>query len=218
MSGAVCRLVVLGSGAGTNFEALALAAGQDYEIVAVVSDRPGAPILERARRRDIPALTLTTADYGERAAHDTALARILGEYHPDLVALAGYLRLIGPATLAAWTGRMLNVHPALLPAFPGLDTHVRAIAAGAHEHGTTVHFVTADLDAGPRIVQGRLMVRNGETADELAKRVQAIEHRIYPLAVRWCASGHTVMRENRIWFDGRPLDEPIMIEEQDSCA
>ncbi|MGH7057956.1 MAG: phosphoribosylglycinamide formyltransferase, partial [Acetobacteraceae bacterium] len=212
MSGTACRLVVLGSGAGTNFEALALAAGQDYEIVAVVSDRPGAPILERARRRDIPALTLVPADYSKRAPHDAALAEALGEYRPDLVALAGYLRLIGPATLAAWSGRMLNVHPALLPAFPGLDTHARAIAADAQEHGATVHFVTADLDAGPRIVQGRLKVRRGEPVEELARRVQTIEHRIYPLAVRWCTSGRAVMRGNRIWFDGRPLDEPIVIE------
>lgn len=207
------RIVVLGSGEGTNFEALATAAGRNYEIVAVGSDRSEARILERARRRGISAFSVVPGDFPTRAAHDQALRDELAGREAGCVALAGYMRLVGPQVLEAWRGRMLNVHPALLPAFPGLHTHERALAAGTREHGATVHFVTAKLDAGPRIVQGRLRVHPGETAAELADRVQKLEHRIYPAAVDWFATGRVSMKNGRAWLDGRPLAEPVVFEE-----
>lgn len=211
------RLAVLGSGEGTNFEALVRAAGAHYEVVAAGSDRPAATMLERARRHGIPAFCVPPRDYPQRAAHDVALAEALAEFEPDLVALAGYMRILGPAVLAAWQGRLLNIHPSLLPAFAGLDTHARALAAGAENHGATVHFVTRELDAGPRILQGRLRVGTGATAARLARRVSALEHRIYPLAVDWCATGRVRMESGTVRFDGRALREPLVLEE-DECT
>ena len=217
MSDKRCRLAVLGSGAGTNFEALARAGGADYEIVVVAGDHPDAPVLERARRHGIQTFSVSRNDYPQRDAHDAALAAALSSFRPDLVALAGYMRILGPVMLADWEGRMLNIHPSLLPAFPGLNTHARALAAGTTTHGATVHFVIRDLDAGPRIVQGRLRIESGTTAVELIKRVQALEHRIYPLAVGWWAAGRVGLRNGTAWFDGRPLAEPAIFEE-DKCA
>lgn len=211
------RVVVLGSGVGSNFEALAEHAGTNYAIVAVGSDRREAPILERARRRDIPAFVLAAADYPDRKAHDAALAAALAEQRPDWIALAGYLRILGPATLAAWPGRILNIHPALLPAFPGLDTHRRALAAGMREHGATVHFVTATLDAGPSILQARLAVREDDTEATLRVRVQALEHRIYPQALAWCARRRVSMKDGIACMDGLPLVAPLALEEDDPC-
>lgn len=208
------RLAVLGSGEGTNFEALAAAAGKSFEIVVVGSDRCDARILSRAESYGVPTFSLVPAEFAGPLAHDEALANVLARFEPDGIALAGYLRRIGPRVLRAWAGRMLNIHPALLPAFPGLRTHERALASGAHEHGATVHFVTAEIDAGPRIVQGRLRPRAGEAAAELGKRVQALEHRIYPLAVEWFATGRVSMKDGTTWFDGRPLREPIVIEDE----
>ncbi|HEX5313300.1 MAG TPA: phosphoribosylglycinamide formyltransferase [Gammaproteobacteria bacterium] len=218
MKSSLPRVVVLGSGTGTNFEALAEKAGDDYEIVAVGSDRRDAPILERARRRRIPTFSCTVTDFPESARHDSQLASALGARRPEWVALAGYMRILGPDTLAACAGRILNVHPALLPLFPGTDTHRRALAAGASEHGATVHFVTARLDAGPAILQGRTAVRERDDPESLRLRVQALEHRIYPLALAWCARGRVLLRQNRAWFDGRPLDEPVTILEARQCA
>lgn len=206
------RIVVLGSGIGTNFEALADAAAEHYRIVAVGSDRPAAPILERARERGISTFVLPLADYPDRAAHDAALAATLAAANPDWIALAGYLRFLGPETLARWPGRILNVHPALLPAFPGLDTHRRALAAAAREHGATVHFVTAALDAGPAIIQARLTIAPGETPASLQTRVQALEHRIYPRALACCAAGRIRMQDGMACLDGAPLHEPLLFE------
>lgn len=211
-------MVVLGSGVGSNFEALVGRAGADYEIVAVGSDRRDAPILERARRHGIAAFVVAPADYADRAAHDAALAAALAARRPEWITLAGYLRLLGPATLAACPERILNVHPALLPAFPGLDTHRRALDAGVREHGATVHFVTAALDAGPRILQGRLAVRDGDTAATLRTRVQALEHRIYPQALAWCTRGRVSMENEIALLDGMPLDEPLILDEDEPCA
>lgn len=216
MSRGPCRVAVLGSGEGTNFEALAAAAGPDYEIVVAGSDRSGAPMLARARRRGIPGFCVSAAEYRDRAAHEAALTRALAPFRPDLVALAGYLRILGSTFLADWEGRLLNIHPALLPAFAGLDTHRRAIACGAIHHGATVHYVTEELDAGPRIVQGRLTITPGESPERLASRVHALEHRIYPLAVGWCARGRLALREGKVCLDGRLLASPVLIEEGDA--
>ncbi|MGH8271194.1 MAG: phosphoribosylglycinamide formyltransferase [Gammaproteobacteria bacterium] len=211
------RVVVLGSGVGSNFEALAAHADANYEIVAVGSDRRTAPILDRAGDRGISTFVVAAADYPDCAAHDTALAAALTARRPDWIALAGYLRILGSATLAAWPERILNIHPALLPNFPGLDTHRRALAAGACEHGATVHFVTAALDAGPRILQARLAVHEDDTETTLHARVQALEHRIYPRALDWCASGRVSMKDGIACMDGMPLTAPIIFDEDSPC-
>lgn len=214
MTGTPCRVLVLGSGEGTNFEALAAAAGRDWIVAAAGSDRAGAPILARARRRGIAAFDVAPADYPDPRAHDRALAEAVAGHAPDLVALAGYMRILGPAMLAAWYGRILNVHPSLLPAFRGLHTHARVLAAGDTVHGATVHFVTPELDAGPRIVQGRLHIHSSETAESLRIRVQALEHRIYPLAIGWYAAGRLRMTDGTVRLDGRTLNEPVVIGEE----
>lgn len=213
MTAAARRVLVLGSGEGTNFEAIAAAASPEWYVVAVGSDRADAPILARARRRGIAAFCNAPGDFPDAAAHDQALARAAAAHRPDLIALAGYMRILGPAMLAAWEGRMLNIHPSLLPAFPGLHTHQRVLAAGDRFHGATVHFVTPELDAGPRIVQGRLQVHETDSADTLCRRVQALEHRIYPLAIGWYAAGRLRMVDGRTRLDERVLDEPVVIEE-----
>ncbi len=214
MRRAPCRVLVLGSGEGTNFEALAAAADGLWEIIAVGSDRPRARLLERARRHGIATFVLASDEFPGRAAYDAALANMIASHRPDLVVLAGYMRILGPDALVGWQGKMLNIHPSLLPDFPGLDTHVRALAAGVPMHGATVHFVTATLDAGPRIVQGRLKVHASDTPKSLRRRVQNLEHRIYPLAVSWFATGRLRMEDNEARLDGKALVRPIMIEEQ----
>lgn len=212
-----CRVAVLGSGEGTNFQALATAAGGDWHIVAAGSDREGAPLLARAHRLGIPGFHVDPARHAGRDAHDAAMAAELERYRPDLVVLAGYMRILGPALLAPWQGRMLNIHPSLLPAWPGLHTHQRVLDSGEPRHGATVHFVTPELDGGPRIVQGRLAVRPRESRESLAARVRDLEHRIYPLAVGWYASGRLTMEDSMALLDGRRLVDPVVIEEA-ACA
>ncbi len=217
MSGGRCRVAVLGSGSGTNFEALAQATDDSWEIVAVGSDKPTARLLEKAVQRHIPSFCLDPQHFAGRDDHDRAMAAELGKYAPDLVVLAGYMRILGPRLLESWQGRMLNIHPSLLPAWPGLHTHERVLKAGDPMHGATVHFVTPELDSGPRIVQGRLAVQAQDTPSSLARRVQRLEHCIYPMAVGWYARNRLTMDNDLALLDGTPLIEPIVVEES-ACA
>lgn len=217
MSGRPCRVAVLGSGRGTNFEALADAAGARWQIVAAGSDQPTAPLLARAERRGLPVFSVDPNRHASPAAHDAAMAAQLARHEPDLVVLAGYMRILGPGLLEPWHGRMLNIHPSLLPAWPGLHTHQRVLEAGERRHGATVHFVTPQLDGGPRIIQGRLCVAPDETASALAERVRRLEHRIYPLAVDWYANGRLTMGTTLAMLDDLPLHDPVIIEER-ACA
>ena len=217
MSDRRCRVAVLGSGSGTNFEALAKAADDAWEIVVAGSDKPAALLLEKATHRQIPSFCLDPRSFAGRDSHDAAMATELGKHAPDLVVLAGYMRILGPRLLEPWQGRMLNIHPSLLPAWPGLHTHERALQAGDSMHGATVHFVTPELDSGPRIVQGRLVVRAQDTPASLAQRTQRLEHRIYPMAVGWYARNRLIMDSNLALLDGNPLIEPIVVEES-ACA
>ena len=172
---------MLVSGRGSNLAAL-IDAG--CPIAGVVSNVPSAPALERARAAGIPTCTLDHRGYRSRAAFDAALAeRIDGPGRADLVVLAGFMRVLGAAFTKRFAGRLINVHPSLLPAFPGLCTHARALAAGVVEHGCTVHFVTEELDAGPIVAQARVPVRPGDTPESLAARVLAEEHRLLPASV-----------------------------------
>ncbi|MCC5808941.1 MAG: phosphoribosylglycinamide formyltransferase [Ectothiorhodospiraceae bacterium] len=206
-----CALVVLISGAGTNLQALMDADDLPVNIKAVISNRADAGGLERARRAGIPTRVLPHQDFESREAYDSALAELIDAYRPDLVVLAGFMRILSDRFVEHYTGRMLNIHPSLLPAFRGLHTHRRALEAGCAEHGCSVHFVTPDLDAGPVIVQARVAVSRDDSETTLAARVQQQEHRIYPLAVRWFAEGRLRLCENGILMDGKPMTQPVVV-------
>ncbi len=209
------RVAVLISGEGTNLQALIDAARNDRlgaEIVAVVSNRSGARGLERARAAGIEALHLPAVRGQERAAYDAALEKLLAPHAPDLLVLAGFMRVLGSPFVDRHAGRILNIHPSLLPKFPGLDTHRRVLEAGERWHGATVHFVTAELDAGPAVIQYRIAVRSGDTADSLAARVHVGEHIILPRAVSWFAAGRLRLEGGSVMLDGRALEKPVSID------
>ena len=212
-------VVVLISGAGTNLLAIVEATrhGLPLEIRAVLSDRPAAAGLERARALGIPTAALPPEDCPDREAHDAALAALIEGYAPRLVLLAGYLRILSPAFVAQFAGRLVNIHPSLLPQFRGLHTHERALAAGVSEHGATVHFVVDELDGGPRIAQVRVRVLPGDSKSSLAARVLAREHVLYPAVLRWFASGRLEWRDDAAWLDGRRLAEPVQLEGTDAA-
>lgn len=192
-----CRVVVLLSGRGSNFQAIA-GAGLPIEIVAVISNRPQAAGLEFAREHGLPAIALDHTAHADRATFDARLADEIERHQPDLVVLAGYMRILSPDFIARFEGRLLNIHPSLLPAFPGLKTHERALAEGVKVHGCTVHFVTAQLDHGPIVIQAAVPVHADDTPAALAARVLAQEHRIYPQAIRWFAEGRLVNTDGRV--------------------
>ena len=200
-------VVVLISGGGTNLQAIIDASHGDLpvEIRAVISNRPDAYGLERARKAGIPAEVLDHHQFESREAFDKALMELIDGYAPELVVLAGFMRILTQALVRHYEGRMLNIHPSLLPKFRGLNTHARAIEAGEREHGVTVHFVTADLDAGPIVIQARVPVHPGDTPESLAGRVLEQEHRIYPQAVRWFAEGRLELHGGVACLDGAPV-------------
>lgn len=206
---------VLISGGGSNLQSLIDATADkdsELEIVVVVSNQADAYGLERARNAGIDAVCVSHHDYAERSQYDAALLRALVPYQPDFVFLAGFMRILTPAFVDAFAGRMLNIHPSLLPRYPGLHTHQRAIDAGDDWHGCTVHFVSTELDSGPPIIQGMVAVRRDDTAESLARRVLAVEHQIYPQAVSLLASGRLQQRDDEAWLDGKLLEDPIRSE------
>lgn len=209
------RVVALISGSGSNLQALiehASHSAAPYRIVAVISNRADAFGLERAARCGIPGAVLDHRNYPDRDAYDTDLRALIDDYQPGLVVLAGFMRILNPDFVAHYAGRMLNIHPSLLPHFRGLHTHRRVLEAGASTHGASVHFVTPELDGGPVIIQARLPVHPGETAETLAARVLEQEHLIYPMAVTWFAEGRLRLDPGgQIWLDGEPLDGPRLI-------
>ena len=207
-------VVVLISGGGTNLQALIDAAAADFpfEVRAVVSNRPDAFGLQRAQRAGIHTAVLDHKVFPDRESFDAALAQLIDGYAPGLVALAGFMRILTPGFVRHYQGRMLNIHPSLLPKFQGLHTHERAIAAGEREHGASIHFVTEELDGGPVILQARVPVLAGDDPDTLAARVLTREHQIYPLAVRWFAENRLRLDGRQIWLDGAPLDQPVDLD------
>lgn len=200
-----CRIVVLISGSGTNLQALIddlagrTSAGQ---IVAVISNRPAVGGLQRATRAGIATAVVNHQDFAGRDHFDAALIECIDSYQPDLVILAGFMRILTPAFVAHFHGRVLNIHPSLLPKHKGLHTHQRALEAGDSEHGSSVHFVTAELDGGPVVIQAPIPVLSGDTAASLAARVQQQEHRIYPLAMNWFIQGRLRLIDNQACLDG----------------
>jgi phosphoribosylglycinamide formyltransferase-1 len=191
------RVAILISGRGSNMTALIEAARADdfpAEIVLVVSNRPDAAGLDRARAFGIPTAVIDHVVFGrDRAAFEHALDQKLRDQAIDLVCLAGFMRLLTPWFVDRWSGRMLNIHPSLLPQFKGLDTHRRALEAGAERHGATVHFVVSEMDAGPIVVQDSVVVRADDTEQTLAARVLELEHQLYPRALRAVAQGRTTV-------------------------
>ncbi len=202
------RVVVLISGNGSNLQALidAWQAGElPIELAAVISNRPGVKGLERAERAGVETRVLDHTGFSDREEFDTALRKEIDHFSPDLVVLAGFMRILTPKFTRHYLGRMLNIHPSLLPKYQGLHTHERVLAAGDSEHGVTVHFVTAELDGGPAVIQARIPVASDDDAGSLARRVQAQEHQIYPLAVKWFAQGRLTMNNGQALLDGEPL-------------
>lgn len=201
-------IVILISGRGSNLQSIidaTLDGELPVQIRAVVSNRSDAFGLERARRAGITTEVIDKGDYPDRRAFDTALRSRIDIYRPRLVVLAGFMRILTPEFVEHYRGRMLNIHPALLPSFRGLDTHRRALEAGVREHGATVHFVTPEVDVGPVVLQAAVPVLAGDDADTLGARVLDQEHRIYPLAIRWFAEGRLECREDGAYLDGEPL-------------
>lgn len=204
------------SGEGTNLQALIDAAARGRiraHVALVVSNRAQARGLERARRAGVEALHLDPAAFADRAAYQAALADALEGRSADLVVLAGFMRILEPPFVRRFAGRMLNIHPSLLPSYRGLDTHERVLAAGEQWHGASVHFVTDELDAGPCVIQYRMAVRPDDTAESLARRVHVGEHVILPRAAGWFVDDRLRLAGGKVMLDGRILDQPVLIEE-----
>ena len=204
------NIVILISGRGSNMQAVVEAAVPNACVAAVLSDRADAAGLAWAAGRGIPTAALNHKDYPTREAFDEALAESIDRYRPDLVVLAGFMRILGSAFCRRYAGRLINIHPSLLPAFPGLDTHKRALEAGCRIAGCTVHFVTEDLDCGPVIAQGAVPVLDGDTPDTLAARVLAAEHRILPQAVAAFVSGSLKTDGMRVCGAHRPEESAML--------
>ena len=201
-----CCVVVLISGNGNNLQALIDASSYSgYSISHVISNNPSALGLERAKRCEISSSVLNHRDFGTRGDFDRALQRAIDDQSPDLVVLAGFMRILGPEIVKHFSGRMLNIHPSLLPKYPGINTHQRALDSGDREHGATVHFVTEELDGGPLIAQGRIPINANETAQELSARVLIKEQQLYPTVVSWFASGRLYLQNDQAVMDGAKL-------------
>jgi phosphoribosylglycinamide formyltransferase-1 len=184
-------------------------AGAAYTVSKVFSDMLDAPGLELARDLGVPAQALAASETTDRAGYDRALAAAIDDCSPSLIVLAGFMRILSAQFVTEFEGKILNIHPSLLPKFPGLHTHRRVLEAHEPEHGATVHFVTERLDGGPPVIQARIAVAANDDEASLAARVQAQEHRIYPLAVRWFCEGRLRYDDGRAWLDGRLLREPV---------
>jgi len=210
-----CRAAILISGSGTNLQSFvdrSRADQLDVDIVKVLSNRPEAYGLSRARAAGIATACVEHQDFSDRESFDRAVAATLDENEPDLIVLAGFMRILSPWFVRRYEGKILNIHPALLPKYPGLDTHARVLEAGDSRHGSTVHFVTDELDGGPRILAGRIAVRPNESPAELQARVQAVEHQIYPQAAQWFAAGRLRFHTGAALLDGSELTEPVVID------
>ena len=212
------RIAVLASGRGSNLQALLdeqRDPASNFRIVGVFSDRARAQALERARVAGVPAVALDPADFATRERFDDALFDAIDAAHPDLVVCAGYLRVLSDAVVQRYAGRIVNIHPSLLPRFPGLRTHAQALAGGVAEHGASVHYVIPALDAGPVIAQARVCVRAGDTPASLAARVLEREHPLLVACVRMIASGRVFLRGSVVFVDSRPRSAPLLLGDDD---
>jgi phosphoribosylglycinamide formyltransferase-1 len=207
----VKNVVILISGRGSNMEAI-VGAGLPAKIAAVISNRADAAGLKFAAQSGIPAQVIDEREFSSRGAFDAALEAVIDRHSPDLVALAGFMCVLGGDFVRHYSGRLINVHPSLLPAFPGLHTHRRALQEGVKLHGCTVHFVTPQVDHGPIIAQAAVPVRAGDTEETLAARVLRQEHRIYPLAVRWFVENRLVVEKGVVRVNGSDAAQALLAE------
>ena len=204
------RAVVLISGSGSNLQAIIdqQEAGElPIEICMVISNKDGVKGLDRAANHGISSLVLDHKQFDSREAFDQRLMDIIDSQAPEIVVLAGFMRILTPEFTQHYEGKMLNIHPSLLPKYQGLHTHRRALEAGDKEHGVTVHFVTAELDGGPNIIQAKVSIDEGDTEESLAAKVLKKEHVIYPLAIKWLAEGKLEMKDGKSFLDNEMLDE-----------
>jgi len=211
-------VVVLISGTGSNLRAIAaqaIAGTLPVTIRAVVSDRTDSAGLAWARDAGFATVALSPRDFPDRPSYDRALAEAVARFEPGLVVLAGFMRILGPEFVDRFTGRLVNIHPSLLPAYRGLHTHRRVLEAGDPVHGASVHFVTRELDGGPAVLQVRVPVRDDDDEATLSARVLAEEHRIYPECIGWFASGRLQLHAGIVMLDGQPLLAPVVREAQD---
>jgi phosphoribosylglycinamide formyltransferase-1 len=212
-TGAGLRLCVVISGRGSNMLAIAraCAAGSvNARIALVIADRPEAGGIQAARELRLPVSVIAARAYADRPDFELALRNAIDASGAQLVVLAGFMRILSPAFAAHYAGRMLNIHPSLLPRYPGLHTHERALAAGDAVHGCSVHFVTGVLDGGPLVLQARVPVLPGDTPASLSARVQQQEHMIYPEVIGWIAAGRLVLRGSTLLLDGQVLSQPLV--------
>ncbi len=208
-------IAILISGRGSNMRVIAehAASGRlPVEIRLVLSDRADAPGLDIAAAMGIKTEVLSPRAYPDRPTYDAALARLVAGYEPQLIVLAGFMRILTPQFITAFAGRILNIHPSLLPKYRGLHTHRRALEACDTCHGVSVHFVTEELDGGPVIMQACIDVRPGDTEQSLSGRVQRQEHTLYPQAIEWFASGRLALNGEGVVLDGKVLDQPVLVD------
>ena len=206
------NIAVLISGGGSNLQSIIDACESeniDGNIVAVISNKPDAFGLERAKKHDIQALTIDHTKFNSRLEFDRALIDAIDQLNVDLLVLAGFMRILTPEFTSHYKGKLLNIHPSLLPLYPGLNTHQRAIESGDKTAGASIHFVTAELDGGPIILQAQVNVEGQETAETLAAKVIIQEHIIYPEAIKWFCDGRLCLNNNSAYLDGNPLTLPI---------
>lgn len=207
------KLAILISGRGSNMEAVAKACRDrriGASVAVVIADHPGAGGLAVARELGIETAVVSRQSFSDRAAFERGIIEQIEAHRADIIVLAGFMRVLSPEFTGRYEGRLLNIHPALLPKYKGLHTHSRALEAGDAEHGASVHFVTAELDGGPVVLQSRIATRPGERESELAARVLETEHVILPRVIGWIAAGRLAWREGKGWLDGQPLEAPVV--------
>ncbi len=205
------RAIVLISGRGSNLQAIIDAIVEqsvNLNICAVVSNRCDALGLDLAKNNDIATHCVNNKHYTDRESYDRELLATVAPYQPELIVMAGFMRILTPTFIQPYQGRIINIHPSLLPKYRGLHTHKRVLTNHDAEHGASVHFVTAELDGGPIIIQARVQVFENDTVDSLSKRVLDQEHKIYPLAIKWFTEGRLKMLDNMVYFNGQTLDAP----------
>ncbi|MDC1311955.1 phosphoribosylglycinamide formyltransferase [Burkholderiales bacterium] len=194
------KIVILISGRGSNMQAI-INAQMPYNICCVISNNPNAQGLDFAKKNGIDTCVVNHLDYPDRKSFDQALGNVVEKYEPDLIVLAGFMRILNSDTIARFSEKIINIHPSLLPAFTGLDTHARAIDAGVKIHGCTVHFVSPDLDSGPIVAQAALRIRSNDSPQTLADRILTLEHEILPKSITWILDGRCTMSSGRIIMD-----------------
>ncbi len=208
------RIVVLASGGGSNFQAI-LNKSQNCsinaQVIALFSDVANAYAVERAKFNGVPTIVLNPSNHPDRVAYDRELHRRIENLQPDLIVLAGFMRILSKEFVNHWENRIMNIHPSLLPAYKGMNTHQRVLDANDTVHGATVHFVTAELDNGPIIVQAQINVHRNESAAELQQRIHEQEHKIYPMAIQWFAQGRLSVMGDKVLLDGRDSPEQFQI-------